>query len=246
MSRGETVTLAGTIPACAGEPAGEAGRPGGRRDYPRVCGGTRSNRSRRRVSKGLSPRVRGNHGKWLREAGANRTIPACAGEPVNFGVRLCGVRDYPRVCGGTGPETLGIFSAKGLSPRVRGNHEHLGTVTSDLGTIPACAGEPARRWACARRARDYPRVCGGTFTVFPFIIQSQGLSPRVRGNRRLCSPLLSPLGTIPACAGEPGRAQLRDQIRRDYPRVCGGTIIAKNQYSHFGGLSPRVRGNRQL
>ena len=50
-----------------------------------------------------------------------------------------------------------------------------------------------------------------------------GLSPRVRGNRRIQLTSSVVLGSIPACAGEP---DLRGVM------VCPGY-----------GLSPRVRGN---
>ena len=50
----------GSIPACAGEPAGV--RPGADSVpvYPRVCGGTRGVGDVKGVRAGLSPRVRGN------------------------------------------------------------------------------------------------------------------------------------------------------------------------------------------
>ena len=50
----------GSIPACAGEPLGQAG--GGKRleVYPRVCGGTAILGLEIVAREGLSPRVRGN------------------------------------------------------------------------------------------------------------------------------------------------------------------------------------------
>ena len=72
---------AGSIPACAGEPA-EGGREhSSSRVYPRVCGGTPPPSPGRPARRGLSPRVRGNRGTAGRSAGARRSIPACAGEP---------------------------------------------------------------------------------------------------------------------------------------------------------------------
>ena len=49
-----------SIPACAGEPRSGSRIPNWIRVYPRVCGGTRSALCRFTVSRGLSPRVRGN------------------------------------------------------------------------------------------------------------------------------------------------------------------------------------------
>ena len=71
-----------SIPACAGEPLRPGGRHKGWGVYPRVCGGTPLVEKLLRRLSGLSPRVRGNlqaeHLATLNE----RSIPACAGEPL--------------------------------------------------------------------------------------------------------------------------------------------------------------------
>ena len=54
--------LAGSIPACAGEPQLLVRRYDNAGVYPRVCGGTRRTQRRRGRGRGLSPRVRGNLG----------------------------------------------------------------------------------------------------------------------------------------------------------------------------------------
>ena len=92
---------AGSIPACAGEPAPAAGNGAGRKVYPRVCGGTLPTLQRRRPFCRLSPRVRGNLGVGLGDNAPAGSIPACAGEPTGKSpdALLTGV--YPRVCGGT-------------------------------------------------------------------------------------------------------------------------------------------------
>ena len=91
---------------------------------------------------------------------------------------------YPRVCGGT-PQFGGCpVMLSGLSPRVRGNHPTT-TLGNDLrGSIPACAGEPSTSPTPTRKARVYPRVCGGTGIAADEGEAVLGLSPRVRGNRR--------------------------------------------------------------
>ena len=123
-------------------------------------------------------------------------------------------RVYPRVCGGTagrgpGPEprvcggTLGAKSRR-VYPRVCGGTIHL-------------------------VQEVYPRDCGGTAPIRSLIGGFSGLSPRVRGNRHAQMPGrdLVAVGSIPACAGEPG----------------DGLAVVP---SSGDGLSPRVRGNRQL
>ena len=55
-------------------------------------------------------------------------------------------------------------SVKGLSPRVRGNRDSVPGDDDQLGSIPACAGEPAAARQSSVRWTVYPRVCGGTFS----------------------------------------------------------------------------------
>ena len=71
------------------------------------------------------------------------------------------------------------------------------------GSIPACAGEPTADAAAPHSPRVYPRVCGGTQPVARQEPTPEGLSPRVRGNRRPPGPQHPALRSIPACAGEP-------------------------------------------
>ena len=51
-------------------------------------------------------------------------------------------------------------------------------------------------------------------------------------------------GSIPACAGEPWAGAESSAARGVYPRVCGGTTGTAPTDDNGGGLSPRVRGNR--
>ena len=111
----------GSIPARAGEP--DPARSRGRRDpvYPRACGGTAAITSSPSQTRGLSPRVRGNHGQHVLFDMDLRSIPARAGEPESEHHRQHGGEVYPRACGGTTmPAAVARYST-GLSPRVRGN-----------------------------------------------------------------------------------------------------------------------------
>ena len=111
----------GSIPAYAGEPRpGNGAGPAGE-VYPRVCGGTKHIRSRDGGRVGLSPRMRGNHRPRRRHAAARRSIPAYAGEPVQYWCNRCDLWVYPRVCGGTELNFDALFASDGLSPRMRGN-----------------------------------------------------------------------------------------------------------------------------
>ena len=73
--------VAGSIPACAGEPFRPPRRIPGRPVYPRVCGGTVKALTEIAGVWGLSPRVRGNLTTPTRSGSSSRSIPACAGEP---------------------------------------------------------------------------------------------------------------------------------------------------------------------
>ena len=134
-------------------------------------------------------------------------------------------------------------SHQGLSPRVRGNHvENNASLMRDR-SIPACAGEPARRSEQWRSMGVYPRVCGGTANGVFRGMKSSGLSPRVRGNRRRRAADHRRAGSIPACAGEPPPVMALLKMRTVYPRVCGGTRQQMVHDHALEGLSPRVRGN---
>ena len=79
--RGVCLSLARSIPACAGEPAEAARGVFGAKVYPRVCGGTQYMPWYSSTKAGLSPRVRGNPKTTRPRLFRNGSIPACAGEP---------------------------------------------------------------------------------------------------------------------------------------------------------------------
>ena len=96
----------------------------------------------RSSSKGLSPRVRGNHSLVGNMGNSERSIPACAGEPIKSALMIAMQGVYPRVCGGTMLPVSITSIVIGLSPRVRGNQPANPVGYERGGSIPACAGEP--------------------------------------------------------------------------------------------------------
>jgi len=172
-----------------------------------------------------------------------RSIPACAGEPQCDWQPHWTPKVYPRVCGGTAWRHLRARHAVGLSPRVRGNPTKNPLTDPNVGSIPACAGEPVSVSDSVSDSGVYPRVCGGTLIFARGVCAVQGLSPRVRGNRFDYSRSFLRLGSIPACAGEPLSLKLGSFLHKVYPRVCGGTRISGRLFYFCVGLSPRVRGN---
>ena len=147
------------------------------------------------------------------------------------------------MCGGTGLSGGVAQTGQGLSPRVRGNPLGVFVVGKVLGSIPACAGEPGPVSGGVRTRGVYPRVCGGTRRPGRPGPGRRGLSPRVRGNLVDPNQFAHRLGSIPACAGEPGGAKDAAGAEPVYPRVCGGTTPLDITGSGITGLSPRVRGN---
>jgi len=193
----------GSIPACAGEPAGPLFEIVRRRVYPRVCGGADPRREEILMKSGLSPRVRGSPRDQAIRVIRQRSIPACAGEPQADGKPATALGVYPRVCGGALSDSSGHLNHSGLSPRVRGSRLLVVGKGLGQGSIPACAGEPRRIARMAACSWVYPRVCGGAGAPFSFRIMNSGLSPRVRGSLLFLGDVDRGGGSIPACAGEP-------------------------------------------
>ena len=110
-----------SIPTCAGEPLPPVPGRGSNRVYPHVCGGTNSTDKPARAPRGLSPRVRGNHGEPVGGRRGSGSIPTCAGEPIPLRLSAGTSPVYPHVCGGTRISGEVRRQRCGLSPRVRGN-----------------------------------------------------------------------------------------------------------------------------
>ena len=151
---------------------------------------------------------------------------------------------YPRAGGGTKASRWRRCSARGLSPRRRGNQVRAGEDGPGEGSIPAQAGEPASTCSARSPTRVYPRAGGGTPVVKHDLRQHQGLSPRRRGNLdRRCDEALH-RGSIPAQAGEPAASTDSSGSIRVYPRAGGGTVTLVWLMRPSQGLSPRRRGNQ--
>ena len=212
LHRESRAVQTGSIPACAGEPHYRRPPRSPQAVYPRVCGGTTSADDDVVYCMGLSPRVRGNLWFLGSVAGFPGSIPACAGEPAAGAADSAAHTVYPRVCGGTSQSVARRRAVVGLSPRVRGNPTMQSRHKGRRGSIPACAGEPAAFWAIASSVVVYPRVCGGTCCGLAHCRQTSGLSPRVRGNLIGFVMPAQRAGSIPACAGEPGRCRHHTHI----------------------------------
>ena len=212
-----------SIPAGAGEPPAGSASPSSSEVYPRGCGGTASPPGAGGRPRGLSPRVRGNRRDRPVHLGAERSIPAGAGEPGPTVKSHQQHVVYPRGCGGTEARYYVPIGETGLSPRVRGNLSRREHLAGRGGSIPAGAGEPTIAKALEPIERVYPRGCGGTPPMLSCGRSVVGLSPRVRGNRTFRRPFKLGQGSIPAGAGEPPPDAPRMCATWVYPRGCGGT-----------------------
>ena len=233
----------GSIPACAGESRCHLYFSAKFLVYPRVCGGIRCGQPAPQYMYGLSPRVRGNLLSWMHGNATYRSIPACAGESGDGRDILFLKGVYPRVCGGISTTKSVSLQEYGLSPRVRGNLLTSPPQLSQIGSIPACAGESYPVFLVSPAVWVYPRVCGGIPFLSHLSAWHLGLSPRVRGNLTGNKSLVVKVRSIPACAGESIWRWSRKDVLRVYPRVCGGIFCLFRHLSRCSGLSPRVRGN---
>ena len=123
-----------SIPAPAGEPLACMTTPSMHGVYPRAC-----RHSTSKLSRSLSPRLRGNRRRRRGAGITGRSIPAPAGEPSAEQSRQRREGVYPRACGGTVGMKLDGSVPVGLSPRLRGNHCQT-TARRLLPRSPACGG----------------------------------------------------------------------------------------------------------
>ena len=235
-----------SIPAHAGQPSRPGYRTATETVYPRACGATENCGRMHSAPHGLSPRMRGNRPQSRSRPRSAGSIPAHAGQPELVSSQMNNRRVYPRACGATYDCFHPSTRCRGLSPRMRGNHDVHEKELALVRSIPAHAGQPARAAKVHQARWVYPRACGATFVAAAARSPATGLSPRMRGNR-LCPYLPAPIRrSIPAHAGQPKRGNIGHCGRRVYPRACGATHLPDGRGNIPGGLSPRMRGNRYI
>ena len=232
----------GSIPACAGNPPSAPARSVASRVHPRVCGESSSDCQMTRTVAGPSPRVRGIRRQPRPRHRRQRSIPACAGNPIRRTEPSDRPWVHPRVCGESQRVRPVTVPSGGPSPRVRGIPGPARGLDQRRGSIPACAGNPSRHTAATSTRWVHPRVCGESAVVGMPSKSQKGPSPRVRGIRGAAELPLEPGGSIPACAGNPGPASRTSSSTTVHPRVCGESHWKVNRVMTEPGPSPRVRG----
>ena len=124
--RGEVETVPaifireGIIPAGAGRSKTQTSIWGTSGDHPRGCGEKGRRRGRLGVAAGSSPRVRGEASSFSPTTLPPGIIPAGAGRSRCLQVLWRAGRDHPRGCGEKRTPKSSPCSARGSSPRVRG------------------------------------------------------------------------------------------------------------------------------
>ncbi len=84
--------------------------------------------------------------------------------------------------GGTADPPGKVAVIGGLSPHARGNLKAHLIAGRQMGSIPACAGEPTAVATQVTGLGVYPRMRGGTRGGVFAIFTRLGLSPHARGN----------------------------------------------------------------
>ena len=130
---------------------------------------------------GLSPRGRGKHPLTQCAAPHSWSIPAWAGETKGCQRARKIAAVYPRVGGGNARTPFQCRTLEGLSPRGRGKPCCSARKTPSARSIPAWAGETARKPSTNHSITVYPRVGGGNLTAGIVYLADKGLSPRGRG-----------------------------------------------------------------
>ena len=174
---------------------------------------------------GLSPRVRGSPQHRKRKRQSRGSIPASAGQPFRRRSSIIALWVYPRECGAAGSKASQRMVPEGLSPRVRGSRRRRCPARLWRRSIPASAGQPSSAVSSLRGDQVYPRECGAAKYGVNELRTLSGLSPRVRGSRRVRQSGYRGTGSIPASAGQPNACECHIRHYQVYPRECGAAII---------------------
>ena len=150
----------------------------------------------------------------------------------------------PHLCPQTAPTppVNGKQVTTGSSPQVRGRLDVAAWVNVVFGLIPAGAGQTRPPSDRRRVLAAHPRGCGADLTLFVFLTQSIGSSPRVRGRRGRRSVEVRGHGLIPAGAGQTRDKHGQAGALGAHPRGCGADGSRSRVRRVSGGSSPRVRG----
>ena len=212
------------------------------RDHPRACGEHFHSRIVMLTALGSSPRMRGTHRGYASFAVPVGIIPAHAGNTFPSSRVAVWRGDHPRACGEHEKILLYGDAIPGSSPRMRGTPFTGRDTATDVGIIPAHAGNTIAPAAKTWRFRDHPRACGEHKDVPLMCVMLSGSSPRMRGTLVVGVQDHHVIGIIPAHAGNTAYARTSPAGTGDHPRACGEHMRACLCAGLPLGSSPRMRG----
>ena len=152
----------------------------------------------------------------------------------------------PRARGGDLRKTGRELTKYGRSPRTRGRQDTVDAYNTDLGSIPAHAGETIWRQTPPSPPGVDPRARGGDELLEFGVLLNQGRSPRTRGRLVLNLLLTGRMRSIPAHAGETLQCAKASQGKGVDPRARGGDAEECAELLRIEGRSPRTRGRHIL
>ena len=117
---------------------------------------------------------------------------------------------------------------------------------SNVGLIPACAGNTKPRLKVAYHLKAHPRLRGEHRAAVFLGCGLAGSSPLARGTRRIPARGLLGGGLIPACAGNTRGRWWRQARVGAHPRLRGEHPPFGNYLSPVAGSSPLARGTLAL
>ena len=191
---------------------------------------------------GSSPHMRGTRHDHRHTPHLSGIIPAYAGNTLLF-YPASGLQwDHPRICGEHASNVSDSSRNLGSSPHMRGTRQiHRGRVTQ-VGIIPAYAGNTCVAIDGEFYVRDHPRICGEHWSIAWAISLMPGSSPHMRGTRVLSVVERTPIGIIPAYAGNTCLGRQPLTRLEDHPRICGEHHGAAFDLNVNTGSSPHMRG----
>ena len=194
-------SIPGSSPRARGTLHGDIATSGLSRFIPACAGNTTANTLSIR-SKGVHPRVRGEHSmEQIISTPIVRFIPACAGNTQSVSLRCASAWVHPRVRGEHHVTDLAGDTEIGSSPRARGTPERPLVPRLLRRFIPACAGNTWMQATPTPTRPVHPRVRGEHPDGIGYLLSDDGSSPRARGT---LGPPEGGRGRdrfIPACAG---------------------------------------------
>ena len=232
-----------SIPAHAGKPLVLAAKSEFYKVYPRPRGEARTAESFANQAKGLSPPTRGSPSYPQTSSSKCGSIPAHAGKPRDWRVRVFQWEVYPRPRGEALLRSASRTPLRGLSPPTRGSRVRTGLGARNGGSIPAHAGKPVSSSRPDAPRQVYPRPRGEAPDERYLVVDHEGLSPPTRGSRTRGHCDLRRWRSIPAHAGKPEPPAVMGGGETVYPRPRGEANARASPHPLPPGLSPPTRGS---